>query len=88
MMDNRLKKNNNAGRESRALDDQKRAAPEENFVSSEERRRMFRSEWLQEALPTPLNARWFLRNEAIKHRNHPLYVEAMRIAQELVASEK
>jgi hypothetical protein len=38
--------------------------------------------------PTPLNARWFLRNEAIKHRNHPLYVEAMRIAQELVASEK
>lgn len=38
--------------------------------------------------PTPLNARWFLRNEAIKHRNHPLYAEAMRITQELLASEK
>jgi len=52
-MDNRLKRNNNAGRESRAVDDQSRSAPEEKFVSSEERRRMFRSEWLQEALPTP-----------------------------------
>lgn len=52
-MDNRLKKNNNAGRESRAIDDSSRAAPEEKMVSSEERRRMFRSEWMQEALPTP-----------------------------------
>jgi hypothetical protein len=52
-MDNRLKRNNSAGRESRALDDQSRAAPETKMVSSEERRRMFRSEWLQEALPTP-----------------------------------
>jgi len=52
-MDNRLKRNNNAGRENRAVDDQSRAAPEEKFVSSEERRKMFRSEWLQEALPTP-----------------------------------
>ena len=53
-MDNRLKKNTNAGRESRgATADRSRAAPEEGFVSSEERRRMFRSEWVQEALPTP-----------------------------------
>jgi len=53
-MDNRLKKNTNAGRESRgATADKSRAAPEEGFVSSEERRRMFRSEWVQEALPTP-----------------------------------
>ena len=53
-MDNRLKKNLNAGRENRgATADASRAAPEEKFVSSEERRRMFRSEWLQEALPTP-----------------------------------
>lgn len=53
-MDNRLKKNTHAGRESRgATADKSRAAPEEGFVSSEERRRMFRSEWVQEALPTP-----------------------------------
>ena len=53
-MDNRLKKNTNAGRENRgATADKSRAAPEEGFVSSEERRRMFRSEWVQEALPTP-----------------------------------
>ena len=53
-MDNRLKKNLNSGRENRgATADKSRAAPEESFQSSEERRRMFRSEWLQEALPTP-----------------------------------
>jgi len=38
--------------------------------------------------PTPLNARWFMRNEAIKHHNNPLYAEAMRAAQEVLASEK
>ena len=53
MTDQRLKRNNNAGRESRALQDQSRRSPEDHMVSSEERRRMFRSEWLQEALPTP-----------------------------------
>jgi hypothetical protein len=52
-MDNRLKRNPGAARENRAADDLKRAAPEEKFVSSEERRRMFRSEWQQEALPNP-----------------------------------
>jgi len=52
-MDDRLKKNVNAGRESRAREDASRRGPEEHMVSSEERRRMFRSEWLQEALPTP-----------------------------------
>jgi len=53
MMDDRLKKNTRAGRESRSSEDDSRKAPEEKFVSSEERRRAFRSEWLQEALPTP-----------------------------------
>ena len=52
-MDDRLKKNTRAGRESRSSEDDSRKAPEEKFVSSEERRRAFRSEWLQEALPTP-----------------------------------
>jgi hypothetical protein len=37
---------------------------------------------------TPLNARWFLRNEAIKHRNHPLYFDAVKIAQKIAAIEK
>jgi len=52
-MDERIKRNNRAGRESRALDDAQREAPEEKFVSSQERRRTFRSEWVQEALPSP-----------------------------------
>ena len=52
-MDDRIRKNSRDGRESRAAEDASRAAPEQNFVSSEERRKMFRSEWLQEALPTP-----------------------------------
>jgi hypothetical protein len=53
MDDQRLKKNLHAGRESRGKEDLQRRAPEEHMVSSEERRRMFRSEWLQEALPKP-----------------------------------
>jgi len=52
-MDDRLKKNTNAGRENRATDDLQRRGPEDHMVSSQERRRAFRSEWQQEALPTP-----------------------------------
>lgn len=53
-MENRLKKNAGSNRENRgATADKSRAAPEEGFASAEERRRMFRSEWVQEALPTP-----------------------------------
>jgi hypothetical protein len=51
-MDQRLKKSLNAGgRENRAVLDESRAAPEDSFVSSEERRRMWKDEWTQEALP-------------------------------------
>ena len=52
-MDDRLKKNTKAGRESRGDDDLQRRAPEEQFISAEERRKAFRSEWMQEALPNP-----------------------------------
>jgi hypothetical protein len=52
-MDERIKRNTKQGRESRAQMDVSRQEPEKQFVSSEERRRAFRSEWLQEALPTP-----------------------------------
>lgn len=52
-MDDRIKKNLSAGRETRASEDASRAAPEEGFISAQERRKMFRSEWLQEALPSP-----------------------------------
>jgi hypothetical protein len=52
-MDDRIRKNITAGRESRAQQDDARASADTSLVSSEERRRMFRSEWLQEALPTP-----------------------------------
>ncbi len=53
MEDLRIKKNTNAGRESRAAQDSSRASPEAGFVSSAERRKMFRSEFTQEALPNP-----------------------------------
>ena len=52
-MDSRLKKSLSAGgREaSRASHDPIREAPEETFVSSEERRKMWKDEWTQRALP-------------------------------------
>ena len=51
-MDSRLKKNLSAGnRENRSFADKERAAPEDNFVSSEERRKMWKDEWTQSALP-------------------------------------
>lgn len=54
MSDERLKKSLLVGgRESRATQDSSRSPAEESLASSEGRRKMFRSEWLQEALPTP-----------------------------------
>jgi len=51
-MDSRLKKSLSAGgRESRASLDESREAPETKFVSSEERRKMWKDEWTQSALP-------------------------------------
>jgi hypothetical protein len=52
MQDQRLKKNLLAGnRESRASQDRKGA--DEELESAQERRRMFRNEWIQESLPKP-----------------------------------
>ena len=54
MKDDRLKKNTIAGgRESRAAQDTRRSTADDSLASSEERRKMFRNEWIQEALPTP-----------------------------------
>ena len=51
-MDSRLKKSLSAGgRESRASLDKSREAPEETFVSADERRKMWKDEWVQSALP-------------------------------------
>ena len=52
-MDSRLKKSLSAGgRETtRVSHDPVREAPEETFVSSEERRKMWKDEWTQSALP-------------------------------------
>jgi hypothetical protein len=50
-MDNRLKKDSNSGRESRADQNSSRAAPEEKFAMAQDRRR-FRNEFQQVALPT------------------------------------
>jgi hypothetical protein len=52
-MDSRLKKPLSAGgRENRASLDASREAPEDNFVSADERRKMWKDEWTQSALPT------------------------------------
>jgi len=55
MSDERLKKDLSAGgRESRASQDvNERASADSSLASAQERRKMFRSEWIQEALPTP-----------------------------------
>jgi hypothetical protein len=51
-MESRLKKSLSAGgRETRASHDKSREAPEEMFVSSDERRKMWKEEWTQSALP-------------------------------------
>lgn len=51
-MDSRLKKTLDAGgRESRSSQDLSRAAPEEAFISKQERRKMWSDEWTQSALP-------------------------------------
>lgn len=51
-MDSRLKKNLNAGdRENRGSRDTIREAPEDKMASSDERRRMWKDEWTQSALP-------------------------------------
>jgi len=54
MQDTRFKKNLLAGgRESRASQDSQRAPASDEMASQQERRRMFRNEWIQESLPTP-----------------------------------
>jgi hypothetical protein len=51
-MESRLKKSLNAGgRQNRAQQDESRQAPEEKFVSAQERRKMWSDEWTQRALP-------------------------------------
>lgn len=50
--ESRLKKSLNAGgRDNRSAQDLNRAAPEEKFVSAQERRKMWSDEWTQSALP-------------------------------------
>jgi hypothetical protein len=52
-MDTRIKKSLSAGgRETRASHDPVRESPEDQFVSSEERRKMWKDEWTQSALPS------------------------------------
>lgn len=52
MTDSRLKKSLTAGgRTNRASRDELRESPEDKFVSSDERRQMWKDEWTQSALP-------------------------------------
>ena len=51
-MESRLKKSLSAGgRQTRASEDQVREAPQEKFMSAQERRKMWSDEWTQSALP-------------------------------------
>lgn len=51
-MDSRLKKSLSSGsRETRSSEDASRRPPEDSFVSSQERRKMWKDEWTQSALP-------------------------------------
>ena len=51
-MESRLKKSLSAGgRNDRASEDASRKAPEEKFISNQERRKMWSEEWTQSALP-------------------------------------
>jgi hypothetical protein len=51
-MESRLKKSLNAGgRNDRASEDASRKAPEDKFISTQERRKMWSEEWTQSALP-------------------------------------
>ena len=51
-MESRLKKSLNAGgRNDRASEDASRRAPEDKFISTQERRKMWSEEWTQSALP-------------------------------------
>jgi hypothetical protein len=52
MTDSRLKKSLNAGgRQDRSSEDASRRAPEDKFISTQERRKMWSEEWTQSALP-------------------------------------
>lgn len=52
MTESRLKKSLNAGgRKDRGSEDATRAAPEDKFISTQERRKMWSEEWTQSALP-------------------------------------
>lgn len=51
--DSRLKKATGSGRANRAAEDANRADSDGTVLTQSERRRMFRNEWTQEALPTP-----------------------------------
>ena len=52
MTESRLKKSLNAGgRNDRASEDASRASPEDKFISTQERRKMWSEEWTQSALP-------------------------------------
>lgn len=56
IMESRLKKSLNAGgRQDRASEDASRRAPEEKFITSQERRKMWSDGMMQTALPTPPN---------------------------------
>lgn len=86
--DSRLKKVGDTGRADRAAEDQKRTDADGTILTQSERRRMFRNEWAQEALPsTPEIAGYHLCWLSTSNSYDPIH-KRMRMGYEpVMASE-
>lgn len=88
MTDDRIKKSLNSGRESRASQDKSRAAPEDNFISAAERRKMFKTEFTQEALPNvPDTGEWHYCWLSTTNQYDPIH-KRMRLGYQAVKSDE
>ena len=84
-MESRLKKSLNSGSRETRNEDASRAAPEDKFISTQERKKMWSEEWTQSALPKlPSLNGWHLGVEISKGvKDHALmkeFIQAVRVA--------
>ena len=88
-MDKRLKKNLTAGgRENRASHDSDREAPEEKFFSSQERKKMWKDEWTQSALPNVPELKGFHVCWLSTNNGYDSIDKRMRLGYTFVKSEE
>lgn len=89
MADERIKKNLTAGgRESRAMQDRTRETADDHLASNQERRRMFRQEWLQEALPKPPDLPGYHLCWLSTNNNYDPIHKRLRMGYEAVRAEE